>query len=77
MDHSEYKEALDAYKQERLPVVLTAAEAMDVLGVGKNTMYRLLKTGELPAVRIGRAWRINLENLQAFLALPSVSRLNP
>lgn len=22
MDHSEYKEALDAYKQERLPVVL-------------------------------------------------------
>lgn len=77
MDHSEYKEALDAYKQERLPVVLTAAEAMDILGVGKNTMYRLLKSGKLPAVRIGRAWRINLENLQAFLALPSVSRLNP
>lgn len=45
MDHSEYREALDAYKQERLPVVLTAAEAMDLLGVGKNTMYRLLKSG--------------------------------
>ena len=70
MDHNEYKETLDIYKQEHLPVVLTAAEAMDILGVGKNTMYRLLKTGELPAVRIGRAWRINLENLQAFLALP-------
>ena len=77
MDHNEYKETLDIYKQEHLPVVLTAAEAMDILGGGKNTMYRLLKTGELPAVRIGRAWRINLENLQAFLALPSVSRLNP
>ena len=77
MDHNEYKETLDIYKQEHLPVVLTAAEAMDILGVGKNTMYRLLKTGELPAVRIGRAWRINLENLLAFLALPSVSRLNP
>ena len=77
MDHNEYKATLDIYKQEHLPVVLTAAEAMDILGVGKNTMYRLLKTGELPAVRIGRAWRINLENLQAFLALPSVSRLNP
>lgn len=45
MDHSEYKEALDAYKQERLPVVLTAAEAMDVLGVGKNTMYRAPEVG--------------------------------
>ena len=76
MDHNEYKETLDAYKQERLPVVLTAAEAMDVLGVGKNTMYRLLKSGELPAVRIGRTWRINLENIRAFLALSSVSRLN-
>ena len=77
MEHSAYQDRLEAYKEEHLPVVLTPAEAMDILGVGKNTMYRLLKTGELPAVRIGRAWRINLENLQAFLALPSVSRLNP
>lgn len=67
MDHSEYREALDAYKQEHLPVVLTAAEAMDILGVGKNTMYRLLKSGELPAVRIGRAWRISLNNVSNFL----------
>ena len=60
MDHNEYKETLDAYKQEHLPVVLTAAEAMDILGVGKNTMYRLLRSGQLPAVRIGRIWRIPL-----------------
>ena len=58
MDHSEYKETLDAYKQEHLPVVLTAAEAMDLLGVGKNTMYRLLKSGELEGFRVGRSWRI-------------------
>lgn len=58
MDHSEYREALDAYKQERLPVVLTAVEAMDILGVGKNTMYRLLKSGELEGFRVGRSWRI-------------------
>ena len=32
---------------ERLPVVLTAQEAMDVLGVGKNTIYRLLDSGKL------------------------------
>ena len=58
MDHNEYREALDAYKQERLPVVLTAAEAMDILGVGKNTMYRLLKSGELEGFRVGRSWCI-------------------
>ena len=67
MDHSEYREALDAYKQERLPVVLTAAEAMDLLGVGKNTMYRLLKSGELPAVRIGHSRRLTLEAVEYFL----------
>lgn len=67
MDHSEYREALDAYKQEHLPVLLTAAEAMDILGVGKNTMYRLLKSGELPAVRIGRVWRIQMEELSRYL----------
>ena len=67
MDHSEYREALDAYKQERLPVVLTAAEAMDILGVGKNTMYRLLKSGELEGFRIGRSWRIKLEEIQGFM----------
>ena len=67
MDHNEYKETLDIYKQEHLPVVLTAAEAMDILGVGKNTMYRLLKSGELPAVRIGRVWRIQMEELSRYL----------
>lgn len=67
MDHSEYREALDVYKQEHLPVVLTAAEAMDILGVGKNTMYRLLKSGELEGFRIGRSWRIKLEEIQGFM----------
>lgn len=64
MDHSEYREALEAYKQERLPVVLTAAEAMDILGVGKNTMYRLLKSGELEGFRVGRSWRIPERSLE-------------
>lgn len=60
MEHSAYQDRLEAYKEEHLPVVLTPAEAMDILGVGKNTMYRLLRSGQLPAVRIGRIWRIPL-----------------
>lgn len=63
MDHSDYEELLELYKGERVPVVLTAAEAMDILRVGKNTMYRLLNTGELKGLRIGRTWRISLEDL--------------
>lgn len=67
MQNEYFYEALEERKQEQLPVVLTAAEAMDVLGVGKNTMYRLLNTGQLPAVRIGRSWRIMLNTIEDFL----------
>lgn len=67
MDHSGYQERLDAYKEEHLPVVLTAAEAMDILGVGKNTIYRLLKSGELKGFRVGRSWRITFEEIHGFI----------
>lgn len=67
MDHSDYEELLEIYKEERVPVVLTAAEAMDILRVGKNTMYRLLNSGQLPATRIGRVWKIQEESLKNLL----------
>lgn len=67
MERHAYRELLEAYKEDHLPVVLTAAEVMDILGVGKNTVYRLLNSGELPAIRIGRAWRVRLEELSRYL----------
>ena len=38
--------------------VLTAYEAMDYLGIGENTLYRLLKSGKLGTFRIGRIWTL-------------------
>ena len=37
--------------------ILTAYEAMEYLGIGENSLYRLLKSGELGAFRIGRIWK--------------------
>ena len=68
MQNEEYTDILEMRKQEQLPVVLTPAEAMDMLGVGKNTMYRLLNSGELRGVRIGRSWRISDYALERFMA---------
>ena len=48
---------------EQLPVLLTPKDAMDILGVGKNTIYRLLNSGELPAIRFGRSWKIPADSL--------------
>ena len=67
MQNEDFCEVLDMRKQEQLPIVLTPAEAMDVLGVGKNTMYRLLNSGRLPAIRIGRSWRISLDSIHQFV----------
>lgn len=67
MQNAEYNDILEQRKQEQLPVVLTPAEAMDILGVGKNTMYRLLNSGELHGVHIGRSWKVLLSTIETFL----------
>lgn len=66
MQNEIYHEYLEECKQEQVPVVLTAAEVMDILGVGKNTIYWLLNTKKLRGVRIGRSWRITKEALENF-----------
>lgn len=68
MRNENYEDLLDEYKREQAPIVLTAAEAMDILGVGKNTMYRLLNSGRLKGTRVGRVWKIELTNLNALLS---------
>jgi excisionase family DNA binding protein len=48
--------------------LLTAAEVADQLRVSTMTIYRLIRRGELPAVRIGRNYRVRAEDLDAYLA---------
>ena len=47
--------------------ILTVQEAADLTRVSGMTIYRLIKTGELPATRVGRSWRIREEDLDAYL----------
>ena len=49
------------------PDVLTTEEARLVLGIGKNAMYKILKSGELPSIRIGKLYRIPKAYLLGFL----------
>lgn len=69
MRNEEYTEILERCKEEQLLIVFTPAEAMDILGVGKNTMYRLLNSGELRGIRIGRSWRIASNALEEYLSM--------
>jgi excisionase family DNA binding protein len=44
---------------------LTKKELMEELKMSKNTVYRLLQSGKLPAVKIGNEWRISRKALDA------------
>ncbi|HET7037934.1 MAG TPA: helix-turn-helix domain-containing protein [Thermomicrobiaceae bacterium] len=47
--------------------IMTPEQVADYLQVSRETVYRLIRSGELAAVRIGRTYRIPHAELQAFL----------
>jgi excisionase family DNA binding protein len=46
---------------------LTTEEVLDYLQVNLRTVYRLIKAGRIPAVRVGRQWRFRRADLDAWL----------
>ena len=46
---------------------LTVAEVASVMRVSKMTVYRLVHSGELPAVQFGRSYRVPETAVEAFL----------
>jgi len=46
---------------------LTLEEAAKHLRIGKSTMYRLARGGDLPAHRVGRVWRFDADELDEWL----------
>ena len=49
------------------PDVLTPEEVQTFLSVGRNTIYNLLKSGELQSIRIGKLYRIPKPYLMQYL----------
>ncbi|MBY5161104.1 helix-turn-helix domain-containing protein [Salsipaludibacter albus] len=47
--------------------LLTAGEVADLLRVSTMTVYRLIRGGELPAVRVGRSYRVRSQDLDSYL----------
>ena len=44
----------------------TLHEVADLLGFHYNTIRRMVKNGELPAVKLGKAWRVRKLDLERF-----------
>ena len=49
------------------PKFLTIAEVATMMRVSKMTVYRLVHNGELPAVRVGRSFRVPEADVDEYL----------
>ena len=57
---------MDAVTQ-RHPPLLTVHEVAERLRSGEHTIRRLIKNGELPALRVGQQYRIDGDELERWL----------
>ena len=48
----------DVGYEEQINEYLTPREVMELLAIGKNTFYKMVQSGQLPAFKIGRQWRV-------------------
>ena len=46
---------------------LTYAEAGEIVGLSRVTLWKLVSAGEVEAAKVGRAVRINRESLSAYM----------
>jgi excisionase family DNA binding protein len=51
---------------------LTVAEVATIMRVSKMTVYRLVHSGELPAVRVGRSFRVPEQAVHDYLKVSYV-----
>jgi excisionase family DNA binding protein len=47
---------------------LTVAEVAGILRVSTMTVYRLIKAGNLAAVRVGKSYRVREDDVDTYLA---------
>lgn len=55
-----------------LPLTLRVEELMPVLGIGRNTAYELVRSGQIRSIRVGRQVRIPKDALLEFLSKESL-----
>jgi excisionase family DNA binding protein len=48
--------------------LLSVAAVADGLGISRRTVLRLIARAELPAIRVGDRWRVDVRDLDAYLS---------
>ena len=56
---------------EQYSEILTIDEVADLLLIGRSKVYNMLRTGELPAFRIGEVWKIPKKGIEDYILTQS------
>ena len=52
---------------EEYPLIMTVREVCDALLIGKDTVYELIRSGEIKSFRTGHSWKIPSSELFKFI----------
>jgi excisionase family DNA binding protein len=53
--------------EENLPPIMTIAQVSEHIGLQELTVRRLAREGKIPALKLGRQWRIKRDLLDAWI----------
>jgi excisionase family DNA binding protein len=68
----EFEEALEGEKRERFQArksldLLSVPEVCQELGMGKSWIYKKIKSGEIPSMKLGSTIKVARRDLEAYL----------
>ena len=49
------------------PDVLSVKQLCEILNIGKNTAYRLLQSGEIKSIKIGKVYKIPKKEVRRYI----------
>ena len=52
---------------DELPLALRVEDLMPILGIGRNTAYELVRSGQIRSVKVGRQIRVPKDAVMEFL----------
>ena len=53
--------------EEEYGDIMTVEDLMSYLGIGRTTAYKLLQSGKIKVLRIGRIYRISKESVEEYV----------
>lgn len=47
--------------------IMKFEEVMEYLNIGKSTLYKLLRSGEIASFKIGKVWKIPRQSVEEYI----------